>query len=248
MIKQLLEKLLKNPYIFLLFSLPLMTGCNALLSKKPLQTTYYSLERVQTKLPEKFALNTMLKLPTLIVNMPKANAGFDTRRMMYTRLPHQLEYFAKNEWVDTPARMLQPLLISIIEKTDGFKAVLPKYSSVKSDIRLESEIVQLIQIFNSDTSNGMPSNSKLIKSKPSQVQFTLRATLIDNISNKVIAYREFDETVDAKSDDPIGGVIAANQAVNTALEKLGRFTQEATIAWQLTIINPYKWYASNLSE
>ena len=218
----MIKKLLKNTYIFLLFSSPLIVGCNALLSKKPLQTTYYSIERVQTNSPEQVVSNSKLNLPTLIVNTPKANAGFDTRRMMYKRLPHQLEYFAKNEWVDTPARMLQPLLLSIIEKTNGFKAVLPKYSSVKSDIRLESEIVQLIQIFNS-------------KSKPSQVQFTLRATLIDNISNKVIAYREFDETVDTKSDDPIGGVIAANQAVNTALQKLSRFTQEATVAWHMTM-------------
>ena len=209
-----------------------MTGCNALLSKQPLQTTYYSLERVQTKSPEQFALNSKLKLPTLIVNMPKANAGFDTRRMMYTRLPHQLEYFAKNEWVDTPARMLQPLLVSIIEKTAGFKAVLPKYSSVKSDIRLESEIVQLIQIFNSNISNKIPRNRKLSTSKPSQVQFTLRATLIDNVSNKVIAHREFDEVVDAESDDPAGGVLAANQVVNIVLEKIGRFSQEASIAWK----------------
>lgn len=231
----MIKQLLKHLYIYLLFSLPLMTGCNALFSKQPLQTTYYSLERVQTKLPEKFALNTMLKLPTLIVNMPKANAGFDTRRMMYTRLPHQLEYFAKNEWVDTPARMLQPLLVSIIEKTDGFKAVLPKYSSVKSDIRLESEIVQLIQIFNINIINKIPSNRKLNTSKPSQVQFTLRATLIDNVSNKVIASREFDEIVDAKSDDPIGGVLAANEAVNTVLEKLSRFTQDATFAWHMTM-------------
>ena len=243
----MIKKLLKPSYIFLLMSLPLMNGCNGLLSKQPLQTKYYSLERVQANSPEQVVSNSKLKLPTLIVNLPKANAGFDTRRMMYTRLPHQLEYFAKNEWVDTPARMLQPLMVSVIEKTAGYKAVLPKYSSAKSDIRLESEVVQLIQIFNSYTSKRMPSNSKLSKSKPSQVQFTLRATLIDNISNKVIAYREFDEIVDAKSDDPIGGVLAANQAVNTALEKLGRFTQEATTAWQLTISNPYKWYAFNLS-
>ena len=206
-----------------------------MLSKQPLQTKYYSLERVEAKSLEQYVSNSKLKLLTLTVDIPKANAGFDTRRMMYSRLPHQVEYFSKNEWVDTPAHMLQPLMVSVIEKTAGYRAVLPKYSSVKGDIRLESEIVQLIQIFNSYNSNSKPSNSK-----PSQVQFTLRATLIDNISNKVIASREFDEVLDAKSADPVGGVSAANQAVNTVLEKLGRFTQEAIIAWQLTINNPQK--------
>lgn len=211
------NQLSKHFYILFLFCLLLITGCNALISKSPLQTTYYSLERDQSKLPKEFAPNGNLKLPTLIVNMPKENAGFDTRRMMYSRVPHQLEYFAKNEWIDSPAHMLQPLLVSAIEKTGGFKAVLPKYSLVKSDIRLESEIVQLIQIFNN---------------KPSQVQFTLRATLIDNITNKVIAHREFDELTNAKSDDPSGGVLAANQVVTTALVKLSIFCQEAVIAWQ----------------
>ena len=217
------NQLLKHFYVFWLFSLPLITGCNALLSKQPLQTTYYSLESVQAKSTEQFKPSNKLKLPTLIINMPKANAGFDTRRMMYTRVPHQLEYFAKNEWVDTPARMLQPLLVSAIEKSAGFKAVSPKYSAVKSDIRLESEIVQLIQIFNS---------------KPSHVQFTLRATLIDNTTNTVVAQQEFDELTESKSDDPIGGVLAANQAVNTVLEKVSKFAQEAAIKWQAPIKNP----------
>ena len=211
------NQLSKHFYILFLFCLLLITGCNALISKPTLQTTYYSLERDPPKLPKEFTPNDNLNLPTLIVNMPKANAGFDTRRMMYSRVPHQLEYFAKNEWIDSPAHMLQPLLVSAIEKTGGFKAVLPKYSAVKSDIRLESEIVQLIQLFNN---------------KPSQVQFTLRATLIDNITNKVIAHREFDELTNAKSDDPSGGVLAANQVVTTALVKLSLFCQEAVIAWQ----------------
>ena len=229
------KKLSKHLYIFLLFSLPLITaGCNALLSKQPLQKTYYSLERIQIKSAEEFTPSSFLKMPTLMIGLPKANAGFDTKRIIYTRAPLQLEYFAKNEWIDTPARMLQPLLISAMEKIGSFKAVLPKHSSGKSDIRLESEIVQLIQIFNSKASDRKPRNGKT-----SQVQFTLRVTLIDNSTNTVIVHREFDELVNAKSDDPPGGVLAANQAVNTVLEKVSKFTQEAAIAWQTHIENPF---------
>jgi cholesterol transport system auxiliary component len=209
--------LLKYFNIFLLLSLPVISGCNALLPKQPQQTTYYSLDLKQNKSTEEFASSSALNLPTITINMPKANAGFDTGHMMYTRSPHKLEHFAKNEWVDTPARMLQSLMVSKIEKTASFKAVLTKYSLVKSDIRLDTEIVQLIQIFNG---------------KPSQVQFTLRATFIDNNTNLIISLREFDEVATAKSDDPIGGVLAANQAVNSALEKLGKFSQDSAIAWQ----------------
>ena len=216
------KQLSKLFYIFLLLSLPFVAGCNALLTKQPLQMTYYSLESSQTQSPDQLSPSSNLKSPTLIIHMPTANTGFNTRRMMYTQTLHQLEYFAKNEWIDTPARMLQPLLVSAIEKTAGFNAVLPKYGSVKSDIRLESEIVQLIQIF----------NTKPSLRKSSKVQFTLRATIIDNTTNKVIAHQEFNEVVDAESDDPVGGVTAANLAVNKALEKLSIFCQQAATAWQ----------------
>src|SRR5579862_9975175 len=47
---------------------------------------------------------------TLMVSPPQAAAGFDSQRIMYVRHAGQLEYFAYNEWVDTPARMLAPLI------------------------------------------------------------------------------------------------------------------------------------------
>ena len=209
--------------------LPLLAGCSALLSKQPLQTTtYYSLQLLESKAQAAPALNanpvlkTNAKLPTLVIHTPKAAAGFDTRRMMYTRHPHQLEYFARNEWVDTPAHMLQGLMVSAIAETGHFNAVLPQYSLVKSELSLESEIVQLIQIFPS---------KPVIPNKPSQLQFILRASIIDNATGKVVAQREFNEKVGTISNDPNGGVVAANQAVNAVLQKISAFTHEATIAW-----------------
>lgn len=209
--------------LFVMAILPLLAGCSALLPKQPLQTTtYYSLQLLESKAQAAPALNanpvlkTNAQLPTLVIHTPKAAAGFDTRRMIYTRHPHQLEYFARNEWVDTPAHMLQGLLVSAIEQTGQFNAVLPNYSLVKSEFSLESEIVRLIQIFNN---------------KPSQLQFTLRASIIDNATGKVVAQREFSETVATISNNPNGGVVAANEAVNAVLKKLSVFTHEATIAW-----------------
>ena len=130
---------------------------------------------------------------------------------MYTRAPHQLEYFARNEWIATPAHMLRPLMIAAIEETGAFDAVLAKQSVVTSDLRMESEVIKLVQNFNN---------------RPSHAQFTLRVTIIDNVTNKVIAIQEFDERVDAGSEDPMGGVVAANQAVNRALNNLSLFTQK----------------------
>lgn len=212
----MINGLIKRLFMALTLTLPLLSSCSMLLSKQALQMTYYSLDATESKTQIDEYVNANDTLPTLIVNMPKAAAGFDTRHMIYTRSPHKLEYFAQNEWIDTPAHMLQPLIVATIEHSHSFKGVLPKQDLVKSELRLDSEIVRLIQSFSI---------------KPSQVQFVLRATIIDNVTNKVIAYREFDERVNAKTDNPFGGVIAANQAVNATLEKLSLFSKETASTW-----------------
>lgn len=201
---------------FLLLTLPFISACTNLLVKQSVQTTYHALDAMPID-AQNNQINSDKSLPTLIVNTPKAAAGFDTRHMMYTRLPHQLEYFARNEWVDTPANMLQPLMISAIKHTGKFGAVIPKLGAVKADLRLESEVIRLVQTFNQ---------------KPSTVQFTLRVVLIDNATGKIIDLHEFNEKVTAESDNPTGGVNAANSAVNSALEKLGDFAAKAASDWK----------------
>ena len=200
----------------LVLMLPLLVSCSTLLSKEPLQTTYYTLARAESKLQSAPTLNTNNRLPTLIINMPIAAPGFDTKRMMYTRATHQLAYFARSEWIATPAQMLQPLMIAAIEKTGAFNAVLAKQSVVASDLRLESEVIKLVQDFSS---------------KPSHVKFTLRASFIDSATQQVIATQEFNERVNATSDNPIGGVLAANAAINLALDKLSIFSSQTANYW-----------------
>ena len=205
---------IKLPLIILM--LLLMVSCSTLLSKQPLQTTYYTLERAESKPQSALALNTNNKLPTLIITMPKAAPGFDTRRMMYTRAPYQLEHFARSEWIDAPAQMLRPLMISAIENTGAFNAVLAKQSAAASDLRLESEVIKLVQDFST---------------KPSHVQFTLRASFVDSATQQIIATKEFNERVNANSDNPIGGVQAANVAINLALDKLSVFSIQTMNNW-----------------
>ena len=213
---------IKKLTAFLVLTLPLITACSGLLSKQSVQIGYYSLESSQLNAPAESQSSSNNALPTLIINTPKAAAGFDTRHMMYTRAPHKLEYFARNEWVDTPANMLQPLMIATIANTGNFSAVIPKLGAVKADLRLESEVLKLVQAFDQ---------------KPSVVYFSLRAVMINNATGKIVALREFKEQAIAKSDDPNGGVNAANVAVDAALKKLSAFSAETTINWNATNSN-----------
>ena len=46
------------------------------------------------------------------------------------------------------------------------------------------------------------------------------------LAQRVLAWREFDARVAAASDDPYGGVVAANQAVHQVLRKVSGFVGE----------------------
>jgi len=145
---------------------------------------------------------------TLIVNPPHAAAGFDSGRIIYVRQAHKLEYFSHSEWVDPPARMLAPLLVGALTKSGAFRAVALSPSAAAGDLRLDTEIVRLQHEFGSS---------------PSRVRFTLRAYLVDVKTRHVLASREFDATVPAASEDPYGGVVAANLAVQATLAALADF-------------------------
>ena len=55
--------------------------------------------------------------------------------------------------------------------------------------------------------------------------------MVDNATRRVLAWREFDETVAAGSDDPPGGVLAAHRAVQAVLGPLANFCAEAAGGW-----------------
>jgi cholesterol transport system auxiliary component len=150
--------------------------------------------------------------PTLIVNPTTAAAGFDSQRIIYVREEHKLEYFANSEWVDPPARMLSPLLVSAVVKTGAFRAVVLTPSAAAGDLRLDTEIIRLQHEF---------------QAQPSRVRFTLRAYLVENKGRRVLGWREFDVVVPAASENPYGGVVAANRAVQSVLADVAAFCAAA---------------------
>ena len=59
------------------------------------------------------------------------------------------------------------------------------------------------------------------------MHFTLRAYLLNDKTRRVLAWREFDVTEAAASENPYGGVLAANRAAQTLLDQLAQFCAEA---------------------
>jgi len=151
----------------------------------------------------------------LAVNMPRARSGFDTPQMAYLRQPHELNYFAVNRWADTPAHMLDSLLVQALEQTKSFRAVVHLANVVPANVRLDTELIRLQQDFST---------------KPSKVQLTLRAQLIDVTGKQVLAVKVFDDTENAASDDAYGGVVAANLMLQRVLSQLADFCVNESVS------------------
>jgi cholesterol transport system auxiliary component len=194
----------------------LLGACGILDTSKEAQPAFYSLSGAKPGLHSSPPVSWSTAAPTLIVNPPHAAAGFDSHRIIYVRKPHQLEYFAHSEWIDTPARMIVPSVVAALENTGAFRAVVLTPSAAVGDLRLDVEILRLQHEFGSI---------------PSRVRFTLRAYLVDNETRQVLAWQEFDETVVAAQADPYGGIMAANGAAQNVMERLASFCAEAAGRW-----------------
>ena len=139
----------------------------------------------------------------LIVGLPQAEAGFDQPRMAYLQRPHEVKFYATNQWVDTPARMLMPLLVRSLESTGLWRAVVSMPTTVRGDYRLDPSGLILQQEF---------------LQQPSRIRILLRAQLIEMSGQRVLGARSFEALEPAPSDDAYGGVLAANRAVAKVLQ------------------------------
>ena len=130
--------------------------------------------------------------------------------MAYITRPYEIQFFARHQWVEPPARLLAPLLGEALERDGRFQAT-KSGESVASALRLETEIVALQQEFTAH---------------PSQVRFTLRARLLAGMEGRVLATAAFEAIEPASSEDPYGGVIAANRAVARVLDEVAKWCAE----------------------
>lgn len=148
----------------------------------------------------------------LQIAQPKPQAGFDTARMAYLPRPYELNYYAYNQWADTPARMLQQIMVENLDKSGRWRAVLPAPAMVPAHYRIECDNLVLEQQF---------------FSRPSRMRLALRAQIVDVKQARLLASQSFELFETAPSDDFYGGVQAANRAVEKFLVALAGWIDSA---------------------
>jgi cholesterol transport system auxiliary component len=149
---------------------------------------------------------------TLLVMPPRAAPGLDTRDIAWLRRPHEIEYYALHQWVDTPGHLLAPLIVRSLQRSGMFRAVVSAPSSAATDLRLETELLKLQQDF-SDS--------------PSRVRLSLRATLVDTATRRLLATLDLEAVTVAPSEDAEGGAAAASLATREVLRRLDAFCASA---------------------
>ena len=193
-------------FVAIAVAVSMLCGCSMLFSVNPPPPELFSFDSSRQAVQSPPHVKN--GAPTLVVSIPRADAGFDSRQIIYVRQAHKLEYFRQSQWVDPPASMLSPLIIAALERSGQFAAVVQSPTSAVGQLRLDVEIVRLQHEF-------------LLL--PSRAHFTLRAHLIDTATRQVVAWREFDAFVPSTREDPYGGVLAANSAVRMVIEELATF-------------------------
>lgn len=194
-----------------LAGLMLLTACIGPLGKPQNDSaTYY----LSAAIPSKSGNAKLVPPATLLISPMRAHPGFDTSRMAYLRERHRLEYFAHNQWVEAPARMLTPLVAQALEASSVYSAVVQTSSSVPAPLRLDTELIHLAQDFSAH---------------PSRMRLQVRAQLVDIQTQTIRAGRLFEVQAASASEDARGGVAALNQVLPEMLTQLAEWAAQASV-------------------
>jgi len=146
---------------------------------------------------------------TLLVLLPEISPAYDTARMAYSV---KLAYFRDNEWAETPAQMIQPLLVQTLQRTGFFRAILTPPETARTSYVLRAKVLELVQDHTIS---------------PPVLRLALRLELLGG-SGRPIAGRDIAVQETMREATPYAGVIAANHALAKVLRMAAQFVLTST--------------------
>ena len=200
----------KTCFIFVILPmLILMSGCSFLspVSGRPITT--YTIASAQDAISKKSSVK--VKAGTLLVTQVAAAPGYQTAAMIYVKVPFRIKAFGDNRWVAPPAQLLLPIIADKIRDKGIFHAVvLPPFTGV-SQLHLNIQLIMLQQEFFTSVS---------------QVNLSVRATLLKSATGQVVASRVFRALVPAPGNNPYSGVLATRKAAEKISTMVGVFVSD----------------------
>ncbi len=143
----------------------------------------------------------------LKIILPESSKEIQHNKILYAKMPQQREAYAYSRWSDTPNHMIEQFLVSHLNHSGLFRAVIPSTSQIKPQWILESNIDDFYHYFE-DKSEAF----SIIK-----IQFYL----INKKDKRLIAKHHISIKIPSSTLDAKGGV----QAFHLGLEKVAKELQ-----------------------
>lgn len=162
--------------------------------------------------PYNFNIAT-IKFPqnkSIMIAPMSASTPIDSLKMAYAT-SKTISYFAKNEWIASPADMLTNLISFYFRANYLYKSVVNAPFTGNTDLRLSSQLLSFQQEFNSTGS---------------YFHLIVVVQLINSNSNTIVASKQWDIVEKCQRNNPEGGYQAARKAINRFLNELIKFCGE----------------------
>jgi len=140
------------------------------------------------------------RLTTLVVPPTSAANFYDTQDLVFSRSPGTRAYYQFNSWTERPGRAIHDLLVSRLERSGGFRAVVGEDKPVPNGLVLRTDLEELYHD---------------AVTPPGEARIVLVAELIDSGRNVSLARRSFTQSAPAPTYDAQGAVQGFRQALGT---------------------------------
>jgi cholesterol transport system auxiliary component len=186
-----------------------VTGCTSLLGGGP-PLQLYRVTAVNAFPPDLPHVSAQL-----LVEVPQAPAGLDTRRIALSRSPISLDYFADAEWTDRLPNMVQTALVDSFENSHRVTVLGGEAIGLRADFVLRSEIRHFEAEYGA--AGGAPT-----------IRVMLLVTLIRMPAGEIVANTAFTAAEPAAAN--------ALPAIVTAFDAALRTVMRQIVVW--TVTNP----------
>ncbi len=191
---------MKNNAYIILFCY-LLTGC--IIKSVPPANIY----TLSPEWNDTIAWQTQEKNPlTLKMTVIRASQALSGSDILYTDAQYVQNSYAYSRWNDAPVKLLQILFQNSLEKSNLFKAIVPPRSISKTELLLESTLLELSHHIN--------------KNETSNAVIRVRFYLINTTTRTIIATKEFVSKVPTTTKNAKGAVVAFNKAATNIAHDL----------------------------
>jgi len=187
----------------------LPAGCASLLGLPPAPQLY------RLSASKNFPAN-LPSLPTqILVDVPLAPAGIDSRSIALTLSAVSIDYFAASAWTARVPLLVQTALLESFQNSGAITAIERESAGLRADFILMTEIRHFEAIYDSPNA-------------PPEVWVAILARLVDPAGRNILARAAFERRQRAAANDMPQIVLAFNEAAGPVMGEI--------VAW--TVRNP----------